>query len=295
MAAVLQRMAVAQAAPGLPVDDTDPDAPDIARLSTQLPADETQLLYSLCIHGRAELGLAPDEYAGLTMALLRLLPFKRPADGAAATAEKKTLNPAEAPALADSPPPLPTQPLSVREQPTPRNFEPKQAETPARGTQAATELIAVKVREADDEPPPSRPTPAPALRPVQASADGDFWHTLVQELVAREAVTALARELALQAQLVARQPDAWTLRVENQSLAHEGVSERLQSALAEVGHAVRLAVETGAVTDSPARRNAIAASQRLKVAESLLMADPFVQEMMRDFGAKIVPGSLKPL
>ncbi|MDR1969020.1 MAG: DNA polymerase III subunit gamma/tau, partial [Burkholderiaceae bacterium] len=78
MAAVLQRMAVAQAAPGLPLDDTDPDAPDIARLAAQLPADETHLLYSLCIHGRAELGLAPDEYAGLTMVLLRLLPFKQP-------------------------------------------------------------------------------------------------------------------------------------------------------------------------------------------------------------------------
>ena len=41
-----------------------------------MPADETQLLYSLCLHGRAELGLAPDEYAALTMVLLRLLAFK---------------------------------------------------------------------------------------------------------------------------------------------------------------------------------------------------------------------------
>jgi DNA polymerase-3 subunit gamma/tau len=49
------------------------------------------------------------------------------------------------------------------------------------------------------------------------------------------------------------------------------------------------------VADNPSRRNAIAASQRLKAAESLLMADPFVQEMMRDFGAKIVAGSLNPL
>ena len=52
-----------------------------------MPADETQLLYSLCLHGRAELGLAPDEYAALTMVPLRLLAFKAPAD----PAEKKTL------------------------------------------------------------------------------------------------------------------------------------------------------------------------------------------------------------
>ena len=67
------------------------------------------------------------------------------------------------------------------------------------------------------------------------------------------------------------------------------------AALAEAGHAVRLQVEIGAVSDSPARRNRIAADQRLKAAESLLLADPFVQEMIRDFGAKIVPGSIKPL
>ena len=40
---------------------------------------------------------------------------------------------------------------------------------------------------------------------------------------------------------------------------------------------------------------AFLADQRLKAAEALLMADPFVQEMVRDFGAKIVPGSIKPL
>src|SRR5450759_4538245 len=55
-----------------------------------MPADETQLLYSICLHGRSELGLAPDEYAALTMVLLRLLAFK-PQSGKRAAAEKKTL------------------------------------------------------------------------------------------------------------------------------------------------------------------------------------------------------------
>ena len=97
MASVLQRMAVQQAVPDMPVDETDPDAQETARLATLLPADETQLLYSLCIHGRAELGLAPDDYTGLTMVLLRLLPFKTgAAPQASAAAEKKTLKPAEA-------------------------------------------------------------------------------------------------------------------------------------------------------------------------------------------------------
>ena len=103
MAGVLQRMAVRQAVPGMAVDDTDPEAAPIARLAQRLAADETQLLYSLCIHGRAELGLAPDEYVGLTMVLLRLLPFKQ-GNAASAPAEKKTLKPAQAEAPASAVP-----------------------------------------------------------------------------------------------------------------------------------------------------------------------------------------------
>jgi hypothetical protein len=49
------------------------------RLAALLPVDETQLLYSTS-HGREELLLAPDEYSGLVMILLRLLAFA-PADG----------------------------------------------------------------------------------------------------------------------------------------------------------------------------------------------------------------------
>ncbi|MBK8665296.1 MAG: DNA polymerase III subunit gamma/tau [Burkholderiales bacterium] len=358
MASVLQRMAVHQAVPDRAVDDTDPEAQDTARLAALLPADETQLLYSLCIHGRAELGLAPDEYAGLTMVLLRLLPFKQSVAGTDA-AEKKTLKNAEparsgpaealasgppaeavvdpptppsapvamslapptidavaaedfdaagfappdavaagepppdeheegAPARPAAPPRVPVQAVAVRE----AVRVPAAARDP--DPMPAPEVLAVKVREAAAEPAPARRVLAEVATPP-ASAEGDFWHALVQELVAREAVTALVRELALQSQLVARHEGRWTLRVENESLGQSAARDRLQAALADVGYAVRLQVEIGAVVDSPARRNRIAADQRLKAAEALLAADPFVQEMMRDFGAKIVPGSIKPL
>jgi DNA polymerase-3 subunit gamma/tau len=82
MARVLQRMAVVQNVPNFiqaqqkEGQSLDPDADSIVALANELPADETQLLYSMCLQGRAELGLAPDEYTGLTMILLRLLAFK---------------------------------------------------------------------------------------------------------------------------------------------------------------------------------------------------------------------------
>jgi DNA polymerase-3 subunit gamma/tau len=86
MASTLQRMAVIQVTGE--GDTTDPDHASLMALAEAMPADETQLLYSLCIHGRADLGLAPDEYAALTMVLLRLLAFK-PGAVQASTEKKK--------------------------------------------------------------------------------------------------------------------------------------------------------------------------------------------------------------
>ena len=83
------------------------------------------------------------------------------------------------------------------------------------------------------------------------SDDDDFWFQTVQQLLAREAVTAMARELALQSQLIGRDTDHWLLRVEKESLNHGASRERLQNALAEAGHAVRLGVEIGRVTIDP--------------------------------------------
>jgi DNA polymerase-3 subunit gamma/tau len=86
LAGLLQQMAVAQAAPTA-LDEQDPDTAEAKRLATLLPGDEIQLMYSMALHGRQELALAPDEYAGLLMVLLRMLSF-RPAGHVAQQADK---------------------------------------------------------------------------------------------------------------------------------------------------------------------------------------------------------------
>jgi DNA polymerase-3 subunit gamma/tau len=105
----------------------------------------------------------------------------------------------------------------------------------------------------------------------------------------------MVRELALQSQLVARDTDQWILRVERESLNQTGSRERLTAALQGAGFEVKLAVEVGRVTDSPSRRNTAHAAEKQLAAEKIIFDDPFVQSMMRDFGAKIVPGSIKPV
>ena len=57
---------------------------------------------------------------------------------------------------------------------------------------------------------------------------------------------------------------------------------------------MRLAIEIGPVRDSPSRRNAAAQAHRQQEAQAIILADPFVQKMMQDYGAKIVPGSIRP-
>jgi DNA polymerase-3 subunit gamma/tau len=315
MTAVLQRMAVVQAVPAA-ADLQDEEGRRIADLAGQMPRDETQLLYSLCLHGRAELGLAPDEYAALTMVLLRLLAFK-PDAGAGAAAEKKSperalaATAAAAPAAAPtglatpnpSPRAAPTPPPTVRAVPAvgapPGQVLPVVA-PPGPGRRPAGPLDGRPGSEVLGVPVKVQAEPAREAAAVRAAADytpspdGDFWYATVQALVASEAVTALVRELALQSQLVGRDTDHWLLRVERESLNQPTPRERLQAALRQAGHGVTLGVEIGPVSDSPARRNAHAAAQRQREAEAIVMADPFVQQMVREFGAKIVPGSIKP-
>ncbi len=381
MSGVLQRMAVLQAVPDAAQDDTDPEAADIAQLAALMPADETQLLYSICLHGRSELGLAPDEYAALTMVLLRLLAFK---PGVAVVQEKKTLRigaaPQAEPSAVHTAAPLvvagssseiagvietngavapvnkaddaiksrgsevpsqvgvaadlsaPTshgsdgaramapevmvvaQPQQVPSAALPAGqrlavhdmagragsssvqpavFDKNMPVVPADQAPIATKIEAVQVHvqaESTREVPMVRPAAT-----VPSNPEGDFWYATVQALIAAEAITAMVRELALQAQLVARDSDQWLLRVERESLNQPGSRDRLAGALAAAGYPVRLVAEVGRVSDSPAKRNAAAAAERQLAAEKIVFDDPLVQTVMRDFGAKIVPGSIKPL
>jgi len=74
LATLLHRLALAKSIPGsLPEDD--PDHEVLAGLVEQLDPESLQLMYQIALLGRRDLGLAPDEYAGFTMSLLRMLTF----------------------------------------------------------------------------------------------------------------------------------------------------------------------------------------------------------------------------
>ena len=115
---LLHRLALVQIVPGALPDD-DPDASALRDMAVVFSPEELQLYYQIVVQARSEIGLAPDEYAGFTMALLRMLAFAP----ASETAPDRT-----APARS-------TRPRSEIEA---APDDPPAAESPVTGTQAPT-------------------------------------------------------------------------------------------------------------------------------------------------------------
>jgi DNA polymerase III subunit gamma/tau len=74
LATLLHRIALAQTVPQALADD-EPERVRLLGLAQAFTPEDTQLFYQIAIHGRDEIDLAPDEYAGFTMTLLRMLAF----------------------------------------------------------------------------------------------------------------------------------------------------------------------------------------------------------------------------
>ncbi|QDD65993.1 DNA polymerase III subunit gamma/tau [Herbaspirillum seropedicae] len=147
---LLHQIALAQAVPAALADDL-PNREDILRLSGQFSPEHVQLFYQIAVHGRNELGLAPDEYAGFSMTLLRMLAF-RPVS-ASATAPIPAAS--SAPAAAGG-----------------RPTAPRQA-APLMAPQVAVTSAPVSRPQAATAPAPAAPAPAPAAAPsapVQSAA-----------------------------------------------------------------------------------------------------------------------------
>ena len=307
MAVLLQQMAVEQAVAET-LDAADPDQADARRLAAVMPADETQLLYSIVLHGRGELPLMSDEYSALTMVLLRMLSFAPGSDGRPAAPRE--------PAAATVPAALPVakaEPAAAPPTVLPRTRPP----TPQLAAQSSEPPPWIDVPPAEEYAGSAagsaalRTTPPPALAVATAApslADsfvptplGERWAELVGRLLQRGAVTALARELAWQAGLEqvddTTQPPTWRLRVERDSLRTDALRDKLGLALAaELGHALQLVLDSATPEDSPARRDAVQRERRQRQAETAIRSDPLVLDLMSQFkGARIVPGSIKPL
>ncbi len=321
LATLFQQMALAQAAPAA-LDEADPETADVRRLATALPADEVQLMYSMALHGRQELQLAPDEYAGLLMVLLRMLAFRpvgtspkplkavalvRPQAVAKAVVPvplPKTEPPAPAPVLA----PASSAPTAVSvtvaaEAGAPRlsdRLRPRPVEREAIAEDEGTAFDGVPPddapppwMDADDAPAPteSREPDAPRRAELRETPEGELW----AERIAALNLPGLTGELARQAQALActtlEGRETWTLRVERDSLRAPALVAKLEAALGAT-----LTIEAGVAEDSIALRTAARAEAQQRAAEALAAQHPMTRTLLSQFpSARILPGSVTPI
>src|SRR5215831_6034146 len=82
LALLFHRIAIAQTVPA--ALDSLPDASRVAAYAQSFTAETVQLAYQICVQGREDLALAPDEQTGFAMTLLRLLAFEPRSDGGGA-------------------------------------------------------------------------------------------------------------------------------------------------------------------------------------------------------------------
>jgi DNA polymerase-3 subunit gamma/tau len=123
--------------------------------------------------------------------------------------------------------------------------------------------------------------------------DGD-WPALAGKLPLRGVV----QQLAQQSELVGCDATGGAvqvqLRIPLETLRSAGSVDKLSAALSEHFNAtVRVETQIGAVSCTAHAQNLADRAERQRQAEETMRSDPFVQTLMKEFGATIVPGTIK--
>ncbi|SAK86990.1 DNA polymerase III subunits gamma and tau [Caballeronia temeraria] len=162
LASLLHRIGWAQFAPTSVLDEW-PEAADIRRFADMLSAEQVQLFYQIATVGRSELGLAPDEYAGFTMTLLRMLAFE-PAGGPGGgiVSTPSGAKPARSAALAGAMAERAVAPAPVAKAPAPAVEAVIVKAKETQPVESVVESVKPSAPVETSEPVPAKPAPMPS-------------------------------------------------------------------------------------------------------------------------------------
>jgi len=268
LSSLIQKIAAAQIVPESVLDDW-PEASEIHRLSSAITKEEAQLFYQISITSRPDLSLAPDEQTGFAMTLLRMLAF-RPGNETPGRAGGNTSH--SAPPVTSAPrssSPANQTAAPVRAAPAPAVSKPATAVTPA---------------------------PTAAASATASVAERPDWHALMRQLP----VKGLVQQLAFQTELQDWDDKPAGVRASVVTpmlqLASEASVGRLADALtAHFGKPVKVVIEKGELeAKTVAKVDAQIHQEKRQNAEQLIAQDPFILQLEKEFGAKVVGGSVKP-
>ncbi len=321
LAVLLSRIAIVQRV-ALAADEADPLMQDIIRLAQTLHPDAVQLFYTIAVHSRSELAIAPDEYAGFVMACLRMLSLFA-GSGASNQPVNLALPTPTAPTASVIAATLPAAPaLAVQaaaiQQPTPpweAVPEVAPAPVPVAGQAAATDaeqepqdeyalgadidaessFVSSMPPHMDDDIPHEEgySAQAPATSALsQIIVLPEPWASFSSKLP----LSGMASQLARQSECSSVSGRVLTLRVPTKALTEGAHADRLRTVLSEYfGFAVQLNFDIAATLGQSAHAIDVAAQVvRQELAEQSVQNDPFIQALVKDFGAQVVPGSIRP-
>jgi len=256
LASLLHRVALAQAG-AAPAED-EPDAARVEAMARQLDAGRVQVMYQVTLLGRRDLPLAPDEFAGFTMTLLRMVSFADAGSSQAVSAPQGS-------ASRSAPPAKSMASAAVR------------APEPAPVAVAAAPSVAQ----------------SPAAATSAVSFDGD-WPALVEKL----GLTGLSGMVARHGELASFANGNFELVVPetHRMYAEKAYQDKLKADLQKhFGPGVRLTVRVGNTngTSLAAAHSRDLAKKQANAAEAI-EDDPFVRDLVRDLGAEVVTSSIRP-
>jgi DNA polymerase-3 subunit gamma/tau len=270
LAALFHRIAIAQTVPD--AADALPDAERLKALAAAFAPDAVQLAYQICVQGRADLALAPDEPTGFSMTLLRLLAFEPVTERGHETksAASGGRGAARRPVASEAPGGREAARRSAASETSTLAPASSGSETPARDVAAAT--------------PGEKALPAPAE-----------WPTFVAGMN----LSGIALQLAAQTELKTITGTEFVLAVPEAArhLTDKPYADKLKAALEQtLGRRVRLRFEMGQVADTTLAAQEKREREAARTStEAAFRDDPFVQDVLSRFDARIKPNSIKPV
>ena len=257
LANLIQTISVTQAIPeSLEASYLDRD--QVIALTKKISAEQLQLFYQITILGRRDLYLAPDEYAGFTMTILRMLSFT-PQDSLIA----KNLTPAK------------TEPVNSA----------NKIETITKPNDVSSEAFEIKKKiDVDHQVDENILKEAPAF-------NGN-WRELVDQLK-----LGLVKALAQQSELVSFKNNEIILSIadEHKHLLNETYQKKLELSLSEhFSQRIKLVILQKGANNSPLKQKQEERSIIMKDTENAILQDQFVKSLLTEFNAEIISSSIKP-
>ena len=257
LANLIQTISVTQAIPDS-LEASYLDRDQVIALTKKISAEQLQLFYQITILGRRDLYLAPDEYAGFTMTILRMLSFT-PQDSL----------------IAKNSMPAKTEPVNST----------NKIETIVKSNDVSSEASEIKKKiEVDHQVDESILKEIPAF-------NGN-WRELVDQLK-----LGLVKALAQQSELVSFKNNEIILSIadEHKHLLNETYQKKLELSLSDhFSQRIKLVILQKGANNSPLKQKQEERSIIMKDTENSILQDQFVKSLLTEFNAEIIPSSIKP-